>query len=46
MNLDNVYALAAMLPSTSADSLLSNVFICAVVLAAALLYAVSTERNS
>ena len=45
MSFDTFYTLATLLPATSADALLSSVLMCAVVLGAALLYSLSTNRH-
>jgi hypothetical protein len=46
MSITTTYSAAAMLPATGSDSLLSAVFICGVVLGAALLYSLSIDRRS
>jgi hypothetical protein len=46
MSIITVYSAAAMLPTSSSDSLLGTVFICSVVLGAALLYSLSIDRRS
>ena len=45
MHTDTTYALANMLPAASSDSLLGAIFMCSVVLGAALLYSLSIERR-
>ncbi len=45
MNADTANAIANMLPAASPDSLLGAVFMCSVVLGAALLYSLSIERR-
>ena len=46
MNPDGVFALATLLPSTSAQSLLSAVLICAVVLGAASLFSLTRGERA
>lgn len=46
MSITTAYSAAAMLPATGSDSLLGTVFICSVVLGAALLYSMSIDRRS
>lgn len=40
----NIYAIASLLPATGAESLLSSVLMCGVVLGAALLYSMNSDR--
>ena len=46
MNADTAYAVASMLPAASSDSLLGAIFMCTVVLGAALLYSLSVEQRA
>ena len=45
MSINTAYSVAAMLPETSSHSLLASVFICTVMLGAALLYSLSIDRR-
>lgn len=45
MYTDASHAFANMLPAASSDSLLGAIFMCSVVLGAALLYSLSIERR-
>jgi len=45
MSINTAYSIAEMLPAASTDSLLAAVFMCSVVLGAALLYSVSIDRR-
>lgn len=45
MSLNTAYSVSTMLPAASPDSLLAAVFMCSVVLGAALLYSLSIDRR-
>lgn len=45
MSINTAYAVTEMLPAASTDSLLGAVFMCGVVLGAALLYSLSIDRH-
>jgi len=45
MSIDTAYSVATTLPAASSDSLLATVFMCSVVLGAALLYSLSVDRR-